>query len=121
MLLDAADHHVAVNFKQNMRRETEEDGVEEKRAARAVQNGDDPLNAFLKCIDECPLPASKANIPDGFKINTQVGCLFHDTFAIDVPDKKKRKTLFKTVARRALSESLVDHRVIGSMTFFKTL
>ena len=121
MLLDAADHHVAVNFKQNMRRETEEDGVEEKRAARAVQNGDDPLNAFLKCIDECPLPASKANIPDGFKINTQVGCLFHDTFAIDVPDKKKRKTLFKTVARRALSESLVEHRVIGSMTFFKTL
>ena len=125
MLLDAADPHVAVNFKQNMRRDAD-CGVAVLSSEREQTNDaplktdvDEPLNIFLKCIDECPPPASKAKIPEGFKINTQVGCMFHDKFATEVPDKKKRKALFKRIARRALQENRAEQMIIGSMNFLK--
>ena len=56
---------------------------------------------------------------DGFKIITQVGCLFHERFATDVPEKERRKTLFRKVTRQALRDGLVQDAVSGSMTFFK--
>ena len=126
MLLDAADHHVAVNFRQNMTRETE-DATDPARSSEKERTGertrktedDDPLGVFLECVERCPLPASRADLPDGFKIITQVGCLFHDRFAADVPEKEKRKALFKKITRQALRNGLIEHAESGSMIFFR--